>query len=339
MIVPGIVARKYSNEQHYVRAVSERVKDILSHHTEVLGMPFLGRIKDMESLTEKLESGRFRKWTDIDDLYACAVVMPTLQSESVILEFLQERFDTVQVRKRGSSLKDPSVFRFDATRFIGRLKADERLPEDSPLRLVNFEVQLRSAFEHAWSAATHQLTYKPDQIDWRRLRLAAQLKASVEQLDQVLIGFDLAADAVAEHKWPEIESKKLIEKFFRERFCDGHFPEEVAPASWGRFCDNFYSLILATSETFVKDKDKERLTRDILHKLSEALLSAGPEAMPRSLTLTQYSLGLLAENNIITTPFARLTPLLTDDLFTMHPATRGLAPGFDFEMQADDTAA
>lgn len=331
MIVPGVVARRYALQRDYVIEVSGRVKDIISRYAEDQRFPFVGRIKGIESLTEKLECGRYGRWREIDDLYACVVVMPTLHPEPDILGFLQERFEPVLIRRRGSTLKDPSVFRFDATRFVGRLRTDERLPEDSPLRSIRFEVQLRSAFEHAWSAATHHLAYKADQIDWRRLRLAAQLKASVEQLDQVLVGFDEAADRVAEHRWPEIDAKKLIEGFFRSRFADHQLPEDLAPESWSRFCDNLYSLIISTSTTPVRDK--EAFVRAMLARLAEALAAFDVHTVPRSLTITQFALGLFAEAGAIATRLDRFTPLLTDDLLTLFPATHDLAPGFDFESE------
>ena len=79
----------------------------------------------------------------------------------------------VLARNRGKTIKDPRVFRFDATRFVGRVGQQAGVSSDSLLSLVCFEVQIRAAFEHAWSVTTHKLSYKGPGIDWRRERLTA----------------------------------------------------------------------------------------------------------------------------------------------------------------------
>jgi ppGpp synthetase/RelA/SpoT-type nucleotidyltranferase len=81
------------------------------------------------------------------------------------------------------------VFRFDCTRFIGRLRSPDENTR-SPIYDIPFEVQIKSAFEHAWSATTHLLTYKSSEVNWSKLRLTAQLKAAVEQLDTLVLSFE-----------------------------------------------------------------------------------------------------------------------------------------------------
>jgi ppGpp synthetase/RelA/SpoT-type nucleotidyltranferase len=80
-----------------------------------------------------------------------------------------------------------------------------------------FEVQIKSAFDHAWSTATHDLTYKAQQIDWRRLRLAAQIKAIVEQLDVAILGFEKMAPLIAENP----DRRLLIRKQIGDLFSRG----------------------------------------------------------------------------------------------------------------------
>ena|ERR1700730_3627442 len=77
-----------------------------------------------------------------------------------------------------------------------------------------FEVQIKSAFDHAWSTATHDLTYKSNQIDWRRLRLSAQIKAIVEQLDVAILGFEQMAPLIAENPDRRLRIKREIGDLF-----------------------------------------------------------------------------------------------------------------------------
>jgi hypothetical protein len=99
-----------------------------------------------------------------------------------VIDFLGRAFNQVVVRGRNDTRKPPDVFRFEATRFIGMLHRPAGTDPKEPLFNLAFEVQVRSAFEHAWSVTTHELVYKSQSVDWKRMRLAAQLKAAVEQL-------------------------------------------------------------------------------------------------------------------------------------------------------------
>jgi hypothetical protein len=113
------------------------------------------------------------------------------------LEFLERAFVTVRIKRRGSSNKAPEVFRFDTTRFIGKLRIPENISTDDPLYQIQFEVQVPSAFEHAWSVTTHALTYKGEHVEWNRFRLAAQLKAAVEQLDILILAFEETSSKIS----------------------------------------------------------------------------------------------------------------------------------------------
>jgi hypothetical protein len=110
-----------------------------------------------DSVSEKIETGRFTRWSDLDDLFACCIVIPTLADEMGVLELLRGAFQQVEHRARASTRKDRSVFRFDSTRFIGTLWP---IPNNEPaagISDIRFEVQIRTAFEHAWSVTTHAM--------------------------------------------------------------------------------------------------------------------------------------------------------------------------------------
>lgn len=206
MIVPLAVARKFDHLDGYTRYVGGVVRDIVLSYCEEHGYAFVSRYKALESLAEKIESGRYRRWSELDDTYAAAIVVPSLSLEPAVLSFLQKRFKQVTLHEQGTTKKAPDVFRFDATRFIGSLDSGiaDRAPE---IERIRFEIQVRSAFEHAWSVTTHALAYKSDDVDWRRLRLAAQLKASVEQLDMLVRAFDASVSSVTEFEWPNIAAR------------------------------------------------------------------------------------------------------------------------------------
>lgn len=327
MIVPAVVARKHEIVKPYLSVVETTVRDVLRRYSDDRGFAYIGRLKDTESLAEKIETGRFPTWSSLDDLYACCVIVPTLHEEPDGLAFLQSTFSTVVIKSRGIGQKDPATFRFDATRFVGRIDP-KMLPQASADVLnIRFEVQIRTAFEHAWSAATHALAYKGGRVDWRRLRLAAQLKASVEQMDALISGYDSFVGAIAPQQWQDVQAKERVEEFFRERFQSGQLFEGLKPSSWLRFCDNFLVIVLASRSKYVKDKVAS--VNQALDLIAAELECLTMDQMPRSLSLLQFCIGMLSKRGGISGPLPRYVPLITTELKALYPQVTNLGPGFD----------
>jgi hypothetical protein len=200
------------------------------------------------------------------------------------------------------------------------------------LRGVKFEVQIRSAFEHAWSVTTHALAYKADGIDWKRLRLAAQLKATVEQLDALVTGFDAIAEELAEHTWPDVAAMQHIEKTFRDLFSDNTLPKEVEPDSWSRFCENAWKIVLGAGGRHIRPGDKLPVAQSAMSTIADAARKNGSDNHPRSLSLVQFTLGTLAQAGTITGPIRNYVPLLTRELTDMFPKASLLGKGFQFQL-------
>jgi ppGpp synthetase/RelA/SpoT-type nucleotidyltranferase len=330
MIVPGAIQRSFCYCLPYLNEVERRVSDIVGNFSTRHGYAFLGRMKEAESLVDKIETGRFGSWAELDDLYACAVIVPTVSEEDDVLTFLQDRFRQAALRKRGSTSKDPTSFRFDTTRFIGRLKPPTGVDDNAAMFHLSFEVQVRTAFEHAWMATTHALAYKPDRVDWRDLRLAAQLKAAVEQLDELVAGFQATAGRISEQKWPEITAQRNVAEFFLAKVQDGSIPPEMAPASWFRFSGNLVTVVRRVARS-AKFGEIESRTKEVLDGVQRYMDQNKKMGLPRSLTLLQSCLGIMAEMGLLTGPIREYTPLLTDELLDLFPKSRVLAPGFNPE--------
>ena len=328
MIVPPAIGLKYAQDRPYVEEVARRAKPLVQQFAEERGYAYVGRLKAEESLAEKIETGRFSSWGDLDDLFACAVVIPTVADEAGVLEFLDSQFGRVVLRQRGGTLKDPAVFRFDATRFIARLSV--ATPEDAgSLGSILFEVQVRTAFEHAWSVTTHALTYKGGRVDWRRMRLVAQLRAAVEQMDSLVAGFDGLSETISEQAWPEVVAQERIEGFFRNRFESGAIPEELLPASWVRFTANLYHLIRGCHRGPRAQLDQT--VDQALECIENGVTALSTNQVPKSISLVQLSLGILADASMARGRLDRYIPLVTDELRSLYPAVSHIVGVFDLE--------
>ncbi len=75
--------------------------------------------------------------------------------------------------------KNADSFPFDDLRlYCARGNDGSRPPE--PIDNVIFEVQVKTFLQHAWGIATHDLSYKTEDVRWGKDRIASHLKAAVE---------------------------------------------------------------------------------------------------------------------------------------------------------------
>lgn len=312
MIYPSILDRRYQEYRPYVVEVASRVKSTMLNFCENKGYALTYRIKSIESLAEKIETGRFKKLSDLDDLFACTVIIPTLAQEQEVIEFCERVFAIIKKVKRGQSKKSPDTFRFDSTRIYARLRVENIFPNNTlTIFDIIFEIQIKSAFEHAWSVSTHALVYKSSEIDWKRLRLAAQIKANVEQLDTLIIAFDQAYPTIQESDYPEIKRKRRLASEIKKLFEQGKIPTELSPQDMTRFCDNLYTIIVSAG--------KEEVIEEIIKKLTAEIQSTPTIKIPRSISLLQYFFAILVSSQSIILPLSNYCCHITDELSTLYP--------------------
>jgi ppGpp synthetase/RelA/SpoT-type nucleotidyltranferase len=316
MIIPKDIAQKYNFLIPYFEKVKEIIDQTLINFSSIHHFAYSSRIKELDSLAEKIESGRYKDWNSIDDFIGAVIIIPNINYEPDILKFLDTSFVKVDLKKRGSTWKSPDVFRFDATRFIGKIAQVDSL---EIVNTINFEIQIRSAFEHAWSVTTHDLAYKSTSIDWKVLRLAAQLKSSVEQLDMITLGAYEIKTHIQEHKWPETEIKIRICNFIEKMFTAKIIPDELKPKDMSRFSENIFLIIKNSISINLPKKWKTELS-DIFKLLENNFNQFSQGTFPMSLSLYQLCFGILLKENILSEKINNEHPFHKSELFyTIFP--------------------
>ena len=250
MAVPSSIETAYLQVVPSITSLARYVGSTLRPWCEVRNYLYRDRLKGLDSVAEKLETGRYKRWSDLDDLFACTIVVPTTAHEGTVLEFLDSVFIRAELRARNSTVKAPEVFRFDSTRFIGYVQPTGNSELAPGADAIKFEVQVPTIFEHAWSVVTHDLAYKADDADWRRARLAAQLKSAVEQIELIVAGFEANIDFVAASAFPETDVKQEIVNRFKQLQREGKVSAELVPTSWSRFANNVYALVRSYSSRY-----------------------------------------------------------------------------------------
>lgn len=143
------------------------------------------------------------------------------------------------------------------------------------------------SFEHAWSVTTHNLTYKSRDVSWNQLRLTAQLKAAVEQLDTLILAFEGASEKIQASDWLEIKAKGALKRFMASAVDAGQIPVELTPKDWSRFVDNAFRLLRCGGM-----RKPDDIGKTVQHALTEELNRLGAGNVPLSVSTLAIYIGM-----------------------------------------------
>jgi hypothetical protein len=86
-------------------------------------------------------------------------------------------------KNQNISTHKPESFEFDDLRLYLLRNPGNVLPPVVDIDGVIFELQIKTFLQHAWSIATHDLVYKSDSVSWAKKRIAAQVRAVLENAE------------------------------------------------------------------------------------------------------------------------------------------------------------
>lgn len=174
----------YYDQRSNYDLLASKVTDILKARSEEKKWFYTSRVKSLESFAQKIETGRVKHPSAMEDFFACTLVVPTSDQVTLARNLVRAQFEVIYQRPRheNKTHKASSSFVFDDLRIYVRMKG---LDVDRSLTLkgVIFEVQIKTILQHAWAIATHDLIYKSASVDWPLERIAYQIKAMLEHAE------------------------------------------------------------------------------------------------------------------------------------------------------------
>src|SRR5262245_27950799 len=119
-MIPQQLEQKFSSIRPFLEQLKRHVHDTLGGFADDHTFPFSGRIKTANSIAEKIEMGRYERFSQLDDLVAFTLIIPNATHEPSVIEFCRTKFEIVETRSKSATKKSPEHFRFDSTRAIAR---------------------------------------------------------------------------------------------------------------------------------------------------------------------------------------------------------------------------
>lgn len=269
MKIPASIRRVYDDQNDSGTKLRERVDSLLKPRLHER-WHYESRVKNEESFTLKIESGRFADIAALEDFFAATIVVRN-GSEIAEAEKLVTGLFPLQSRrpeKDDETHKAPDEFPFDDLRLYVRWSDDTVLPPTGLDGMV-FEIQVKTFLQHAWSIATHDLIYKSDDASWGTMRIAFQIKAMLEHAE---ISIQEATTLAESGALKETDAKTREIKSFITLISDLWAKEDL-PANVRRLAENV--MLLAK---------KVQLDANALRAILVAEQSKGRGPLTRNLT-------------------------------------------------------
>ncbi|QPB24445.1 hypothetical protein [Rhizobium sp. 007] len=211
-------------------AINRRVKEQVDLRQNLFdkNWHFVSRLKEEESFALKVEAGICDENLVIDDFFACTVVVRNSTEIAAATKIIEDNFAVVKRRpiSPDKTKSRPTEFQFDDLRMYVRLKPG--YAGASEIHGVVFEVQVKTFLQHAWAIATHDLTYKTDEVNWARFRVASQIRAMLEHAELSIERFDsLASSNIIAKEYQEYVDAHRIISALRERFDPVALPRDL----------------------------------------------------------------------------------------------------------------
>jgi ppGpp synthetase/RelA/SpoT-type nucleotidyltranferase len=238
---------KVVNSINQIYTKQKEINEVLKKHVDEIfftkkesGWHYVSRIKSEESFALKLETGRFDDVSQLEDFFACTIVVENISAIKRAKKLVREFFKVAIQRpdKESYTTKDSSSFVFDDLRMYVTLKPTNARSK-GPVNKILFEIQIKTFLQHAWVIATHDLIYKSDEINWAKQRVAYQVKAILENAE---VSIEKASSTKKLNGLPsnnpKVERQNEVKSFIRR-----NFEEEILPNDLVRLVDNIDYLL------------------------------------------------------------------------------------------------
>ena len=256
--------------------VQTQVSDLLEKTCAINRWYFEDRSKGQESYALKIYSGDADGYL-IEDFYACTIVVPNLRDVDAAKDLVATLFEVKETRPAEIIKSRPTDFNFDGLRIYCTLRTKNNLND------FKFEVQIKTFLEHGWAQAAHDFSYKGDSISWAKERLAAQLKAILDNVDLSIFEMEtIAKSSLLNKRSIKYEEKSELKAFFENTVASKYNLQ--LPDDLRKLVSEVYHLI-----------SKMKLSQENLEKILETETQAGRGYNLRNISI--YSVILLSIYN------------------------------------------
>jgi ppGpp synthetase/RelA/SpoT-type nucleotidyltranferase len=129
----------------------------------------LGRVKEVASLSEKIERKKYTNVAEVSDLAGVRIVCMYSSQTDEVAALIRNEFDVLEALDKSEELGADRMG-YQGIHFLVKLGSSYSGPRYGPLRGLRCEVQVRTVLQDAWALISHHLVYKNEDAVPVRLR-------------------------------------------------------------------------------------------------------------------------------------------------------------------------
>lgn len=177
----------YSEFEKFEKAVIDQISVLIDENTIKLAFPIQSRIKALDSILEKHESGRFtikKTILELQDLIGIRILMLFKRDVEAIVKLINENFQVLKEYDTDSKLS-ADQFGYSSKHFTIKIKEDWlKVPLYKNLGNYAGEIQIRTLSQHHWAETSNILQYKDKTNAPREIqRSIGRVSALLEMVD------------------------------------------------------------------------------------------------------------------------------------------------------------
>ncbi len=216
--VPESLRRSFDKISPDLEFLKKRAEYQLQDIANLYQAQYEGRVKTVESILSKIESGKqYESLTKIEDLFAATIAVPSLDKIQDVIAAVQARFEVVKIKSHRD--KNPREFVYDDLHMILKLKDDALIINKNVLE-YKFELQIKTLLQLAWWRLEHDLVYKTTRLSWQKSRVFGQIRALFELADSMLSNIEEAASLQSDEQFPDYISINNLAEILETKWED-----------------------------------------------------------------------------------------------------------------------
>jgi len=223
MIYPSELKDYYNQNLVILNELKRELDPILIGITSKFDGFYVSNLKPIESLIQKIESGVFSSANLVVDLFRATIVVPTKKDIDNLKTELEKEFIITKLIENRE--KEPSNFVYDDIHLYIKYRPKLKVPGKEYLE-KEFELQIKTFLQHAWAKATRDILYKGKRLSWPSYRVAHQIKAMLEQSDDILTQIEKTSDICSDNDYKKFKELNNIISLVEKKWDDITLPKD-----------------------------------------------------------------------------------------------------------------
>lgn len=175
----------------------KQVSRLIDDNNIQLGFPIIGRVKELDSILNKHNSGTFKvkkTITELQDLVGFRIILLFSSDVNTVVKLIEDRLTLIRNYDTRDRLEDDQ-FGYSSVHCV--IKVPEtwlEVPMFSDFEGLKTEIQIRTLSQHTWAASSHLIDYKNEKI------MPKSMKRSVSRVSALLETVDLEFERLLSEK-------------------------------------------------------------------------------------------------------------------------------------------